>query len=748
MLKCTGPSRKRAVGQGLIEFALVAPVLLALTFGIIEFARLFAAWLAIQNGARFAVRYAVTGQFDQQYCIAAMDFYTTHDADGRPADSAASPPIQPLILSTLQDTYDNPSDGEPADPANDCRIPRQLAHDGLPALDAAEAHRLTSALQDFARLLSIRDVAVAGSPAINLDTSESISGDYEAYLGNPSYYPTFNPAQRGQPHHSGYFNVTTCGDIMDPADQHFYSPTPSGQETDDLYRFPTPCLVPNEYAPTTFRYADSPGQPDEMVRVVVTFRHPLIVPGLSWLWPNLQLEASREGIVESFRKTRNIVLPEGISGLPTNTFTPTRTNTPTNTFTASPTPPPTDTFTPSSTPTRTNTPKPTATPCLGAGTGLRGEYYQYSGSYPANLNGLALAALHANEQVNFNWGGGTPDPAVSNNRFAVRWIGQVQAGYSENYIFYTQVDDGVRLWVNGQLVVDDWTTGSLRELESLSVVMTACQRYDIVMQFFEHTGSAVAQLRWASNTQAKQIVPLQALFAPTGTPPPVSSPTNTPTRTLSPTPGPTATPTWTPNCNVSGAITTTDYNGAYQNIQGYDCPYGCIASPYLKSAQDGDNLNLPPGDYNWQVETVGNPVVVVNSGSFFLGVGQQLGPPSPGVVVPLGLGMSNVPPGYFPGVFKVAIWQSNDQNCGQKSDTFKINYPAPSPTPSRTPTITLTPSRTPTPTIGPSATNTPTPTHTRTPAPTPTNCPPAEIDPVANGNCQATRVAQTQTPSP
>ena len=48
-------------GQGMVEFALALPILLMMVFGIIEFGRLLQAWLALENGARFAVRYAVTG---------------------------------------------------------------------------------------------------------------------------------------------------------------------------------------------------------------------------------------------------------------------------------------------------------------------------------------------------------------------------------------------------------------------------------------------------------------------------------------------------------------------------------------------------------------------------------------------------------------------------------------------------------------------------------------------------------------
>lgn len=73
----TVPMRKRLIaaptpvrrqvtrGQTLVEFALTLPILLLLLFGIIEFGRLFQSWITIQNAARAAVRYAVTGRYDQ-----------------------------------------------------------------------------------------------------------------------------------------------------------------------------------------------------------------------------------------------------------------------------------------------------------------------------------------------------------------------------------------------------------------------------------------------------------------------------------------------------------------------------------------------------------------------------------------------------------------------------------------------------------------------------------------------------------
>ncbi|MCJ7512288.1 MAG: pilus assembly protein [Anaerolineales bacterium] len=61
-------NRERRRGQGLVEFALTLPLILLIIFTIIELARVLHAWMAIENGARFGVRYAITGEYNSTYC--------------------------------------------------------------------------------------------------------------------------------------------------------------------------------------------------------------------------------------------------------------------------------------------------------------------------------------------------------------------------------------------------------------------------------------------------------------------------------------------------------------------------------------------------------------------------------------------------------------------------------------------------------------------------------------------------------
>jgi hypothetical protein len=109
-------------------------------------------------------------------------------------------------------------------------------------------------------------------------------------------------------------------------------------------------------------------------------------------------------------------------------------------------------------------------------------------------------------RVDFDWEYGSPAAGIDINTFSARWTGQVQAKVTGTHTFYTVSDDGVRLWVNGVLVIDNWTDHPPVE-NSGTISLTAGQFYDIKMEFYENIGGAVAQLLWSAPGLAKEVVP-------------------------------------------------------------------------------------------------------------------------------------------------------------------------------------------------------------------------------------------------
>jgi hypothetical protein len=141
------------------------------------------------------------------------------------------------------------------------------------------------------------------------------------------------------------------------------------------------------------------------------------------------------------------------------------------------------------------------------GTGLSGSYYNN-----ATLSGSPV--LQRVEAVDFNWSSGAPAPSLPSSQFSVRWSGKVEAVNSGNYQFQTASNDGVRLWINGVLVIDAWTnTTTTRISNSANIAMTANTQHTITMEYYENTGSAVARLRWKRpGLTSYTIVPASRLY--------------------------------------------------------------------------------------------------------------------------------------------------------------------------------------------------------------------------------------------
>ena len=143
---------------------------------------------------------------------------------------------------------------------------------------------------------------------------------------------------------------------------------------------------------------------------------------------------------------------------------------------------------------------------LSTGTGLQADYFN-------NQTLTAPAALRRTDAtVNFNWGTGSPGAGVGVDHFSARWTGQVEALFTQTYTFFTTSDDGVRLWVNGQLLVDNWIDQAATVRSSAPVTLTAGTKYDVTMEYYEHGGNASAKLQWSYPGQAQTPIPQSQLY--------------------------------------------------------------------------------------------------------------------------------------------------------------------------------------------------------------------------------------------
>ena len=160
------------------------------------------------------------------------------------------------------------------------------------------------------------------------------------------------------------------------------------------------------------------------------------------------------------------------------------------------------------------TPAPTPVPVtnVGAGDGLAATYYD-------NENFTGATVLRTDRSIDFNWGTGGPAAGIGGDTFSARWTAQVLAQQTQEYTFYTLSDDGVRLWVNGQQIINNWTAHAPKENVG-RIRLEAGKKYDLKLEYFERSAGAVLKLYWSGANTAKQIVPTSQLYAVKAVTPP------------------------------------------------------------------------------------------------------------------------------------------------------------------------------------------------------------------------------------
>jgi len=100
------------------------------------------------------------------------------------------------------------------------------------------------------------------------------------------------------------------------------------------------------------------------------------------------------------------------------------------------------------------------------------------------------------ETLDFDWGDGSPGTGISADRFSARWERHltISAEDAGNYIFTVEVDDGVRLWVNGVLKIDSWIEQAKASYEARLPLSEG--EHLIRVEYFELTGAASISVSW------------------------------------------------------------------------------------------------------------------------------------------------------------------------------------------------------------------------------------------------------------
>lgn len=136
--------------------------------------------------------------------------------------------------------------------------------------------------------------------------------------------------------------------------------------------------------------------------------------------------------------------------------------------------------------------------------GLQADYFN-------NLDFTAFALSRVDPQINFDWTSVNPDPLIQQYTFSVLWRGFVTVPVTDVYTFYADVNDGVRLWIDNNQLIDSWTNSG--RSERFGQITLSAGTYPLTMEYFQEFAGAVAILKWenGSGSISKQVIPASAL---------------------------------------------------------------------------------------------------------------------------------------------------------------------------------------------------------------------------------------------
>ncbi len=224
----------------------------------------------------------------------------------------------------------------------------------------------------------------------------------------------------------------------------------------------------------------SPTAPNETVDVAVNLLAPVEGGIYSALW---QLQMSNGEILDTLLIVR-ISVP-----LPPETAVPT---------------PPTAQPLPTETAVPTQQPLPTPPPTPAVITGWLGQYFNNP-----SLEGTA-ALIRDDPQINFNWGNASPAPQIQPDLFSARWTRNIQ--FPENsYTFFARSDDGVRIWVDNQLIISQWQEATGQTYQTTLFLTEGS--HAIRVEYYEDVGNAEIQVWWEVANQVENVGWLGEYFA-------------------------------------------------------------------------------------------------------------------------------------------------------------------------------------------------------------------------------------------
>lgn len=160
---------------------------------------------------------------------------------------------------------------------------------------------------------------------------------------------------------------------------------------------------------------------------------------------------------------------------------------------------------------------------LGQWLKINGEAIYGTRAYKKHIEEKQIYITRIDSTIDFNWVRNSPDPRIRVDHFTGEWTGYIRPDYSEEYTFTAKADDGVRVWIDGKLIIDQWVKQEQTQdgfvqgaqtstTHKSTIKLKKGQRYPIKVEYFEDVQNASIQVKWASKSQAEEVIPYKALY--------------------------------------------------------------------------------------------------------------------------------------------------------------------------------------------------------------------------------------------
>ena len=135
--------------------------------------------------------------------------------------------------------------------------------------------------------------------------------------------------------------------------------------------------------------------------------------------------------------------------------------------------------------------------------GLVGQYY-------ANRNLEGEPIYRVDENLNFNWGTGSPMEGIPENDFSVRWTGSLEVTTADEYVFSVSIDDGIRMYIDGEVIFDSWADSDTTRISS--PIFLDAGKHNIKVEYYEASSGSRIILSWKNSTSDYVVIPKENFY--------------------------------------------------------------------------------------------------------------------------------------------------------------------------------------------------------------------------------------------